>query len=332
MALEEGKGRESLTITLVGRQGLVDKVQATGLALHEGKDEVVTHPRAVVAIDPAPSSRCDLVLLTVRTYDVAASVPDVRALIGSEGFVLALQNGVGSEEELAAALGCDRVLVGTLTASVGMPQPGIVARQSRGGGLALATMDGGALPPWIVDTFRSSGLSVATVRDYRSLRWSKLLLNMLGAATGAILDLDPASLVASPSLFRIEQLALREAARAMDAQGVRTVSLPGYPVELVRLGMRLPLPLARRTVGARLARARGGRSPTMRADVARGKTEVRYLNGAVVRAATELGLEAPVNAALTELTEEVAHNPERRAEFRGQPDRLLSFLADRGVR
>src|SRR5947209_7320584 len=140
---------------------------------------------------------------------------------------------------------------------------------------------------------------------------------MLGASVTAILDIDVQDLVTDPQLFRLEQLAFREAGRVMDAQGIKTVALPGYPVPLGRVVMRLPRPLAQRLIGPRMSRARGGHSPGMRGDLKRGKTEIDSYNGAIARAAYVLGLRAPVNAALTSLTHELAQDPGRRQAFRG---------------
>lgn len=246
--------------------------------------------------------------------------------------ILAMQNGVGSEEALAEALGRERVLAGTITFSVGMDEPGIVTRFGPRGGLGLATMDGSSVPEWIVQAFGETGLPTAVVDDYRSLRWSKLTLNMLGAAASAILDIDLPQLVTDPALFRLEQLAVREAGRVMDAQQIRTVRLPGYPVPLLRLAMRFPRPLAQRLIAPRLTQSRRGRSPGARADMARDKSEIPILNGAVAEAAARLGLPAPVNAAFSDLTQELLVDPERREWFRGHPERLIASMRERGVR
>lgn len=310
-------------VTLVGRPRLLQAVEDRGLIIREGATETIASVTVVTSSATLPPA--DLVILTVRTFDVAAAIPDVRALVRERGMLIAMQNGVGTEEELAV-LGRDRVVVGTLTASVGMPEPGIISRYSRGGGIALATMSGAPVPPWIVESFAATGLPTVTFDDYRSLRWSKLLLNMLGAAQSAILDIDIKPLVMHPSLFRIEQLALREAGRVMDALNIRAVALPGYPAPLVRLIMRLPARAAQRLLAPRLIRSRGGRSPTMRADMARGRTEVATLNGAVARAAAEAGIPAPVNKGLADLAEYLTAHPERRENFRGSPERLLAYM------
>jgi len=144
-------------------------------------------------------------------------------------------------------------------------------------------------------------------------------------------DIDMADIVANPQLFRIEQLAFREATRVMDRRGIRTSSLPGYPVALARKAMRLPGPLAQRLIGPRMARARSGRSPTMRADIKRGKTEVRWLNGAVVDSGRAQNVRTPVNAALTQLTEELTRNAAERDAYSDRPDRLVSYMQSHGV-
>jgi 2-dehydropantoate 2-reductase len=243
-----------------------------------------------------------------------------------------MQNGIGTEEDLADSIGRDRLLAGTLTIRPGMGEPGVVTRYSRSGGVALAGMSSSPVPSWIVEAFRATGLPTVLIDDYRSLRWSKLLLNMLGAATSAILDIDVQELVANAQLFRLEQLAFREAGCVMDAQGIKTVALPGYPVPLGRVVMRLPRPLAQRLIGPRMSRARGGHSPGMRGDLKRGKTEIDSYNGAIARAAHALGLPAPVNAALTSLTHELAQHEDRRPVFRGNISEFLAYMRSHGVR
>jgi 2-dehydropantoate 2-reductase len=320
----------SLRLTLLGRPRLVKAIQGRGLIVREAGVESVSHPQAESAIVDGCSF--DLVMLTVRTYDVAGALPDVKRALGETGLVLAMQNGIGTEEDLADSLGQDRLVAGTLTVRPGMDEPGVVTRYSRSGGVALAGMSSSPVPAWIVEAFRATGLPTVLIDDYRSLRWSKLLLNMLGAATSAILDIDVQELVANSQLFRLEQLAFREAGRVMDAQGIKTVALPGYPVPLGRVVMRLPRPLAQRLIGPRMSRARGGHSPGMRGDLKRGKTEIDSYNGAIARAAHALGLRAPVNAALTSLTHELTQHIDRRQAFRGNIPEFLTYMRSHGVR
>jgi 2-dehydropantoate 2-reductase len=182
------------------------------------------------------------------------------------------------------------------------------------------------VPEWIVQLFSATGLPTIVVSDYRSLRWSKLLLNMLAAPSSAILDMDISELMSDPRVFRVERAAFLEACAVMDAAGIRAVSLPGYPVPLARLVMRLPAPLAQRTLGRRIASSRGGRSPGMRSDMQRGRSEIADFNGAIAREGDRLGVPTPVNRALTALVQELVEHPERREDYQGKPESLVAEL------
>jgi len=317
-----------VSVTLVARQPVVDAVAARGLVVRESTGDEPSHPQVVTTTANLPPA--DVVLLSTRAYDVMASIPEIGHVLAPDGVAIAMQNGVGTEEYVGSALGRERVIAGTLTAAVRTLEPGVIMRAGSKGGIALAPMDG-SIPKSILDLFASTGLQTTAVKDYRSLRWSKLLLNMLGAATSAILDVNIEKVAGDSRIFKIEQRAFREAVRVMDALGIKTARLPGYPIRLTRTAMRLPGPLPRLLVGERLKRSRGGQSPLMRSDLMRGKTEVRWLNGAVADVAERIDLEAPVNEALAELIEELAANPALREDFRDNPDTLLTHLRGRNV-
>jgi 2-dehydropantoate 2-reductase len=113
----------------------------------------------------------------------------------------------------------------------------------------------------------------------------------------------------------------------MRARHLRPVSLPGAPVPLLALATTLPAPLARAALRRVVGSARGGKDPSLRGAVQfGGPTEAGWLNGAVARAGSELGVATPVNTALASLVGEAATDPERRAWFRHRPDRLLEAL------
>lgn len=312
-------------VTLVARPRVVSAVEDHGLIIREHDGEMISRPAVVDSVRGlAP---VDAALLTVRTYDVASSIPDLHNLLGTDGILLAFQNGAGTEEELAGALGRDRVFPCTLTVSEGMEEPGIITRYSRSGGIALSAMGRQPVPEWVLEIFAATGIPTVVVPGYRSLRWSKLLLNMLAAPTSAILDMDISQLMSDPRVFRLERAAFLEAAAVMDAAGIRAVRLPGYPVPLARLAMRLPTEIVRRTLGRRIALARGGRSPGMRGDLQRGKSEIAAFNGAIAREGDHLGVPTPVNHALASLLQELLAHPEARDKFRGKPETLLERVA-----
>jgi 2-dehydropantoate 2-reductase len=317
-------------VTLIGRTPVCQAVERHGVRI----DDHGSHMAVEVAMtdDVASLPPNDLVILTMRGYDVDAALPDIERLAGASGLVMGMQNGVGTDARLMRLLPLTRLMAGTLTSSVSMVEPGLVERQSRSGGMALATLSGVAPPDWIVGMFRETGLPVGIVTDFRALRWSKLLLNMLGAGTSAALDADLTTIVSHQRLFRIEQLAVREAGRVMDHLSIATVDLPGYPSRLLRLAMRLPRRLAQVAVGRALIASRGGRSPSMRADLRRGRTESSFLYGAVACAGHQVGVVTPICTALDLLLTRLAGDEESRAALRANPTAVLDALRDLGAR
>jgi 2-dehydropantoate 2-reductase len=161
------------------------------------------------------------------------------------------------------------------------------------------------------------------------MKWSKLLANLVGNATSAILDLDPGTIYADRLGYRVEREQLHEAVSVMRALGLTPVSLPGARTSLLLRGLSLPEALGRPLVARAIAGARGGKSPSLRLHVRGGgglPTEALWLNGAVAEAGGRSGSPAPVNRALAGLVDEVAADPARAAWFAGRTDRLAAAV------
>ena len=176
------------------------------------------------------------------------------------------------------------------------------------------------------------GVAGEGVPDARAMKWSKLLANLVGNATSAILDLDPGEVYADPRGYAIERRQLHEAVAVMRAMDLRPVALPGAHVSLLLRGLALPETLGRPIVSRAIAGARGGKSPSLRLHVrggGSGPTEARWLNGAVAAAGARLGVPTPVNAFLAALTDEVAATPDARHGSRGGPTGWPTLLAGR---
>ena len=312
-------------VVAVGRVDLGGRPRTIDLVEPGGRRRTVTVVAAGLEGIP-PESR--VALLTVKQYDLAGVLDGLAAR--PDLVLVTVQNGLGAEEAVLARRPTSGLVAASLTAAVERG-PGGEVHWLRRGGIGLAPVAGpvDAVVEALVTALRSGGLPARRYPDWAAMKWSKLLGNLLGNATSAILDLDPTGVVADPALFAVERRQLEEALAVMDRLGLRPVGLPGAAVDwLVRL-LRLPDPLARPVLRAVVGKARGGKSPSLRGHVAGsapGPSEVGWLNGAVAERARALGLAAPVNARLADLVEAVVADPARRAWFRGRPDRLLAAL------
>jgi 2-dehydropantoate 2-reductase len=160
------------------------------------------------------------------------------------------------------------------------------------------------------------------------MKWSKLLLNLLGNATSAILDMNTLDAFADRRVFAIEVAALREAIAVMAALKIKAVALPGYPVPLLMFALRY-LPLAvLQPILRRMARSgRGEKLPSLLIDLNAGRpqSEIDALNGAVSGASQSIGVKTPVNDALTSIVRDLVAGSVDRSEWRQQVDRLTAL-------
>ncbi len=264
-------------------------------------------------------------IFALKSFDTEAAIESFMPFRADLPPILCLQNGVENEARLADALGEQGVIAGTVTSAIGRRAAGVIfLERLRGLGVAA----GHPLSKKLATSLNEAGLNARLFPSAAEMKWSKLLTNLLANATSAILDMTPAEVFAHPGLYRLEIDGLREALRVMAAQSLHVVDLPGTPVRLLALGARLPYflskPLMQRSVGE----GRGGKMPSFHIDLhsGRGKSEVDYLNGAVVRFGERLGVPTPVNRLLCETL--LALNAGRIGidEYRRKPGKLLERL------
>jgi 2-dehydropantoate 2-reductase len=325
-------------VTLVGRQRLADAVAAGGLRLRwpddaDGRSGATTSDVRVVtsAAGAAPHGPFDLALLTVKTFDTDAAIAEIQAADLGQPVVLSFQNGVRSEEALAETFGAERIVAGTELNPISSPQAGTVVLEKWRGGIGLAPVTSGDSVARWVRVFDSAVLPTRAYTDYRAMKWSKLLLNLIGNASAAILDMSSVEVFADPHLFRLEMEMLREVVAVVRDLGLKPVDLPGYPVRLLAWGVRwvppfLLGPILRKMV----AGGRGEKPPSLLLEMRRDRhrSEVADLNGAVVSAGEGIGIPTPVNRALTETLIRLVEGRIQWDNIRRQPGALLAVATE----
>ena len=283
----------------------------------------ITDPAALSQLEPP-----ELAILCVKAYDTAGALPALQALHPQA--VLTLQNGIGSEEILADCFGAGRVISGAITSSVEIASPGRIEVVKRGGiGLAALAPDGQPATARALAALRRAGYDAREYSDYRALKWSKALLNMLGNATAAILDITVEQVYSDARLVALERRGFLETLAVMDALGITPVSLPRYPVRMLAAAMRhMPAALLNPVLRRKIAGGRGGKPPSLQIGLAQGtRSEGEYLYGAVARAGAKAGIDTPVNRALWEMLGAITSGAAAWDEYRGKPDRLLAAVA-----
>jgi 2-dehydropantoate 2-reductase len=284
-------------------------------------NDVTYAPRELAAVE---TRDVDLAIVAVKSYHTDAAIETLRRALRQPAAtaIMTPQNGVGNEERLAAAFGADNIIAGALTIPVGRDKGGHVVA-ARGGGMVFAPVGSNA-HNWLLAAFGATGIPVSAATDYRSLKWSKLALNVIANASCAILNVLPERLVHLNDVFALEVRAIREVRSVMKALGIAPIDLPRYPVRAMQSVANLPAPVARLVLANRIAGARGRKPPSLLLDLraAKNMTEVDVLNGAVAAAARTVGVGAPVNTVFARVVSDIANMPQLWAKYRERPDAL----------
>ena len=268
----------------------------------------------------------DVALFALKSFDTQSALEGIKPFADKMPPILCLSNGVSNEIAIAEALGADKVIYGTVTTAIGRRGAGnIVLEKLRGVGIAK----GHPLSEKLNDAFNKAYLNSRLFEDAASMKWSKMLTNLIANPTSAILDMTAGEVFANTGLYKVEIDMLKECLAVMEAQGLEVVDLPGTPVRALAFATTLPLWLSKPLLGRAAGAGRGAKMPSFHIDLhsGRGKSEVEYLHGAVVRAGEKHNVPTPVNKVLTETLMALTNKEIPLEEFAKKPEMLLKKLA-----
>lgn len=316
------------SVVFVERPAVAEEVRRRGLKVGvPGATHRIPNPQVADSLAAAlEDGPFDAAILAVKSFDTQSVLDDLLPQAGKIPPILSFQNGVENEPLLASKLGADMVIPGTVTTAVGRGGAGeIVVERLRGIGISTRHPLGASL----VEVMDQAGLRARGYANPAAMKWSKMLTNLIANASAAILNLTPAQIFAHPGLYKIEARQLRETLRVMRAMNIPVVDLPATPVRLLAWAVtRLPLSLSRVLLSRSVGKGRGGKMPSFHIDLygGRGKSEVDYLNGAVVRYGRQVHIATPVNNKLNEILNGLTCGEIPLDMYAGKPEKLLAEI------
>lgn len=269
-------------------------IRAHGLHLRGAHGNIDAKVHASETLTETP----DIAIIATKAQDAAAAM---RANAGHlRGIpVLVVQNGLEGISTGRRELPTSIIAGGLAMFAASFLAPGEITVTAPG-----PTFIGGAGAHALAAALPELDLRV--VSDFAGAQWSKLVVNQVNALP-AITGLSVQQVVADPQLRRLLTQSMRETVRVGLKCGVRFASVSGLSHPLLRLFAAAPLWIGEAL--PRLMARRMGSVPNLGStlqSIRRGQlSEVDYLNGAVVDAARERGIDAPINARLVELVHEV---------------------------
>jgi 2-dehydropantoate 2-reductase len=260
-------------------------INRDGLRVSGASGERVAKLRATTNARDAGAA--DLVIIATKASGIEAAAKDAREILAPDGIVLTIQNGLGSAERVADIVGEDRTLIGVVGGfGASIKAPGHV-HHNGWEFVRLGEYGGGKITPRlerVAELWKRGGFRVLLFEDIHQLVWEKFICNVAFSGTCTLTGLTIGEVLADPDAFKIAAGCAAEAYAVAKAKGI-AVDMSD-PVEYVRVfGQKIP--------GAR---------PSMLLDhLAKRRSEIDVINGAVPRVGAEVGVPTPVNETVVAL-------------------------------
>jgi 2-dehydropantoate 2-reductase len=266
-------------VTFVARGAHLEALRTNGLRLESPKGNLHL-PQVNATSDVHAAGQADVVLLTVKMYDIESAAATLAPLIGPDTVVVTLQNGVEAVDIVAQQVGREHVAGGVAYVAAVIAEPGLIRHTSLDA-LIFGELDGRR-------SERLAALEAAGQRAGFSARvsdhidvdlWSKFSRLSVFSGMTAVTRSPMGVLRSDPELLALLQAACEETALVARARGI---TLPDALMQdIMRMVEELPYHA----------------KSSMLEDLERGRRlELPWLSGAVVRLGRESGIPTPIHA------------------------------------
>ena len=262
-------------VTIVGRSEHVRAINENGLRV-EGLEPQTVRVRAAARVERISSDA--LILLTTKVASTAGALEPIASLIRDDTTIVALQNGLNSDDVARAAVqGRGVVLRGITQFGAIFERPGMIRYMVKG----YTLLQKHKRSENIAAVLNAAGLDCRISGDITKDVWRKLIFNcvvnpvttIVGCKVGGIVD---------PRLNQLKQHIIDECLAVACAEGVQLSEDLMSEINAAYAGSENIV--------------------SMRQDLLRGRaTEIDYLNGAIIALGAHHGLECPVNDGLVRI-------------------------------
>ena len=239
--------------------------------------------------EPKDAGERDLLIICVKSYSTEDACKEIKDIVSDKTYVLTLQNGLGNIQILNDYFGADKVVAGITNHGATLLNIGHVRHAGKADTI-IGNSAGKVLGSIkdIANTLTKAGFETKITKDINSVIWSKLVINVGINALTAITRLNNGRLVEYDGTHELLKDAVQEAVKVVKRKRVKLAY--DDPIQKVES----------------VCKATAGNVSSMLQDVMNKKrTEIDFINGAVVRQAKALAIPTPVNEALTNLVKTI---------------------------
>jgi 2-dehydropantoate 2-reductase len=283
-------------VALLVRPRVKAEIERFGLRLtdFDGSEQRLDAGRLALSEDASIFHSVGVLLVTVKSADTAEIAGLIAQHAPEDAVVVSFQNGIGNAAVLREYLGPRRVLAGMVPFNVMAMGEGRFHR-STSGDIQIERGETG-----LAAHLSTPGLPVRESGDIVGVQWGKLLLN-LNNALSALSDMPLRTQVSNREWRRLLADQMAEGLAALKAAGIAPVSSTPIPAGWTPAMLRLPDPVFNAILGRTMKIDPEARS-SMWQDLKLGRrTEIDYLQGAIIALAERHGVSVPLSRRIVAL-------------------------------
>jgi len=255
----------------IKQEGL--KVEVRGRLIHET-------PTGILTNDLSQFSSCEVIILTVKMYDLETTCQSLKSVLRPDTSVVTLQNGVEAPELVTKYFGQRNSIGGSIVTSARIERPGLIIHE--GENLKVTLENKNSTAQRLAEALNKSGVDTALSDDFDAVLWKKLI--RLASVSGVT------CLTRQPYGWVKEN---QEANNFM-----HQLISEAYSVA-VACGVNLPSSTVKECYDGLNSNCTAHFKPSMLLDLERNKKlEVQYLSGAVSRLGREKNIRTPCSDAV----------------------------------
>jgi 2-dehydropantoate 2-reductase len=265
-------------VHFIARGSHLRAMQTAGLRVHSPKGDLQL-PRVKATDDPTTIGPCDVVLFTVKMYDVEQAAALLPPLLGPDTAVITLQNGVEAVDILSRHIPRAHVVGGVAYVASVISEPGVI-RHTALDMLIFGELDGGGSTRLqkLAEAGTRAGFQTKLSDKIEVDLWAKFARLSVFSGMTAVTRSPLGVIRADPEIAAMMKSAIQESLQVARAHGVPLAD----PVMKEIMGMVAGMPAESKS--------------SMLEDLERGRRlELPWLSGAVVRLGREASVPTPIH-------------------------------------
>ena len=288
-------------ITAVGKTEQMRIIRSNGLKIEGARGTVYVE----LDIRVKMKEKADLVILAVKTQDIAGVIAENRAFL-EDALILTIQNGVRADQIISLTLGKENIISSIIMFGSTYLKSGLITHNFEGDwiiGRPFGTNDDKVKE--VVEEL-SPAFKVVLVDNITSMKWTKLFINANNCVP-ALLDKSIQETFADLDMAKLSILLLKECFAVVDDAGIQLVDLPNFEVNKFRGLTQMPLEEAAKIFSGIMINLSkeplyGSILQSIKRDRA---SEIDYINGEIIKLSRFGRIGAELNTKVVNLIHQV---------------------------